>query len=256
MLTRHGKQWEIEHSTLYKQTIIQKMLANNLTYEQCRLFSQIDISSKTTKINTSKPILEISTDEKFCFLGRVDTSLSCSYNKHNYYQDFATREFIAFSTITNENISHYVNDHASNIMFGYYVPAEAIVHVFPADSNTWTKATREEKLTEMPSLWWSLDELNEFTKLLKTYNQVTCKTKINGEILKPAVLIVFDELTDRAKSIADDFGLNIILIHTNKNIINYNDDIMKDKTKLSKVSKIIYDELGIDYYYFNPSDFF
>ena len=256
MLTKHDEQWIIEHSSLYQQTLIQKMIAKNLTLEQCKTFSQNNIIENLTKVDTSKPILEIGPNDKFCFMGRVDTSLSCSYNKHNYYQDFENRSFIAFSTITNENISHYENKNIDNIMFAYNVPAEAIVHVFPTDSNTWTRAQTVEKLTELPSLWWTLDELNEYTKKLRVYNQVTCKTKINGEILKPCALIVFNELTDQAKAIANDFNVNIILIHTNTNVINYNDDLMKDTMHLPNVSNMIYRDLGIDYYHFNSQDFF
>ena len=260
MLTKHDEQWIIEHSSLYQQTLIQKMIAKNLTLEQCKTFSQNDIINNLTKVDASKPILEIGPNDKFCFMGRVDTSLGSCYNKYKYYQDFEERNFIAFSTITNENISHYENKKISNIMFAYNVPAEAIVHVFPTDSNTWTRAETESELTEFPSLWWSLDELNEYTKKLRVYNQITCKTKINDEILKPCALIVFDELTSQAKAIAEDFGVNIILIHShhnsNQNVINYNDDLMKDSMVLHKVSKQIYQDLGIDYYYIRPEDFF
>ena len=255
MYTKHDKQWIIEHSSLYKQTLIQKMIAKNLTLEQCKTFSQKNIVDNLTKVDATNPIIEIFPGDKFCFMGRVDTSLGCCYNKHNYYQDFATRNFISFSTITNENISHYCND-TCNVMLLYNVPAEAIVHVFPTDSNTYTRAKEEKDLTTFPSLWWTLEELNDYTKKLATYNQITCKTHINGEMLKPCALIVFDAITDKAKSIAEDFGLNIILIHTHTNVINYNEDLMLHRTKLKKVSQIIYDDLGIDYYHFDKVDFF
>lgn len=253
---RYGTEWEIKNSTLFKQSLIQKMIANNLTLDQCKTFSQHNIVDNLTKIDTSKPILELWPEDKFCFIGRVDTSLGHCYNKHNYYQDFEKRNFISFSTITNENISHYENSRYPEIMFAYNVPAEAIVHVFPCDSNTWTQAKTEEKLTEFPSLWWSLDELNEYTKKLKVYNQVTCKTKINNKIIKPCALIVFDNITDEAKAIANDFEINIIQIHTNKKMLNYNDDLMKDATKLRKVAQTLYDDFKIDFYYMDSMDFF
>lgn len=258
-----GKTWELQHSTLYKNynaqqknSLIKRLIFNSLTFDKCKKYSQNSIVSNLTKVDNSQPIIEIFQDEEFCFMGRVDTSLGRCYNKHNYYQDFDSRNFISFSTITNENISHYANEKHSNIMFAYNVPAEAIVHVFPCDSNTWTKAETEEKLTQFPSLWLSLDELNEFTKELRVYNQITCKTKIDGKILKPSALIVFDDLTDEAKAIAEDFDVNIILIHTKKNVINYNDDLMKDSTNLKRVSRILYDKLNINFYYINSNDFF
>lgn len=256
MYLKYSKQWEVENSTLYKQNLIQKLIARNLTYEQCRTFSQLDIANNLTKTDFTKPILEINENEKFCFLGRVDTWYNTAYDVESYYEAFNSREFVAFSTITNENISHYENKDVNNLMLAYNVPAEAIVHVFPCDSNTNYYAKKEAQLTQFPSLWWSLEELNEYTKKLKTYNQVTCRTKINGEILKPYALIVFNELTDTAKEIAQQFKINIILIHTKQNIVNYNKDLMKDKLELNRISKTIYEELDIDYFHFRYEDFF
>ena len=255
MKRNFDEQWIIEHSTLHKQTLIQKLIIKH-TLEECKRFSQNDIVENLTPIDTTKPFIELGPKDKFCFMGRVDTSLGKCYNKHNYYQDFETRKFIAFSTITNENISHYENVNMDNIMFAYAVPPEAIVHVFPTDSETYTRAETEEDLTEFPSLWWSLEELNEYTKKLKTYNQITCKTTINGEILKPCALIVFDQLTDKARKVAEDFELSIILIHTNKKVINYNDDVMKDSTKLKRIGEVLLKDFDIDYFYSGFYDFF
>ena len=256
MFQYYSKQWEIEHSSLYKQNLIQKMIAKNLSYEQCRIFSQIDIANKLTKVDISKPILEIGPNEKFCFLGRVDTYYDKVYNTKEYYNKFKTREFVGFSTITQENISHYEHKNINNIMLAYNVPAEAIAHVFPCDSNTFYNARTDEKLSKFPSLWWTLNELNDYTKNLKTYNQVTCKTKINGKILKPSALIVFNTLTEEAKTIAKKFNINIIIIHTNQSVISYNTDLLKDKKELDRVSEILYKDLGIDYFYYPPYGFF
>lgn len=52
------------------------------------------------------------------------------------------------------------------------------------DSDTKKEANREEELTKLPSLWITLSELDELSKELGVYNQVTVRTKRNRTLSK------------------------------------------------------------------------
>lgn len=240
--------WEIEHSSLYKQTLIQKMIIRNLilTKKDCKEFACTDIVSKLTPINTSEFLTEIPAGSKFCFLARVDTSKS-SYDRVMYYKQFEERNYIAFSTITEENISHYQNAN-TDFMLAYDIPAEAIVHIFPCDSDTYTKADNECALTRFPSLWLSLEELNKITKKLGVYNQITCKTKHENKILKPKAVIAFDTASEKAIKVAKHFNINCIVVHPKEKAISYTRDVMVDRRKFAEVSKKMEEMFNISLY--------
>ena len=95
-----------------------------------------------------------------------------------------------------------------------------IVHVFPADSDTEQYAENEEELTFLPSFWLKLNELEELTNLLGVYNQITCETKRDGEIIKPYAVVAFGEIDEKISEIAKNFNIKCILVHPDENAIN------------------------------------
>lgn len=238
MLKMKSEEWEIQHSSLAK-----KMNSNNVTYEQCRKYACVDISNRT--INKSIPkeksfILEIPKGKEFHFIGRVSTCLDGN-EPIPYYKAFQRRTFISFSTINNKNISRY----KGGVFFVYNILPDDIVHIFPLDSATQKMATLEEDLTSLPSLWLTLDELELLTEQMKVYNQITCQTKRNGNIIKPYAVIAFDKLDERIKMIADCFEIGCIIVHPNEDAINYNNDLLYDCCWLNSISYIMENEFGI-----------
>ena len=247
MMKYRTKEWERINSDLYKMYIAEGKSTDTLTLQDCREFSVQNIADNLTKIDTDKSFIELGEDDKFCFIGRVDTNVEDPYNPTTYYKSCQDRAFMSFSTLTHENISHYKNSN-KNYMFVYNMPASAIVHVFPCDADTSTRAKNEEELTCFPSLWITLDKLNLLTKLPRVYNQVTCRTKYdNGEIIKPAGLLVFNEMTEEAHEVADKFEIPVILAHTKKNVITYDGDIFKDQLTLEDMSYIMKKEYGLEF---------
>lgn len=227
---KKSKEWEVEHSSLAR------LSTNSITYEQCRNYSRMDIVNNLTHMPDNLPfITELPPGTDFNFLVRVDTTKGYSYDPNSYYSSFEERDFISFSTINRKNISHY-KYHGRNLLLAYNIPPEVIVHVFPADSDTNSRAKNEEDLTILPSLWLNIEDLNSLTLKLKTYNQITCKTKINGTILKPFAIIVFDEIDDYAISVAKDFGIGCIIVHPDNNALHYNADLYYDYYTTKKAS--------------------
>ena len=231
------KEWEIQHSSLAK-----KMNYFGVTYEQCRKYACEDISNRTiSQVNGKNFILEIPEGEEFHFIGRVNTSFNGNH-PNSYYETLQQREFVSFSTINNRNISRY----KGRVFFVYNILPEDIVHIFPMDSDTKKMATTEEELTPVPSLWLTLNELEYLTEKMKVYNQVTCKTKRNGHIIKPYAVIAFDEINDEIKKIANEFQIGCIIVHPDKNAINYTRDLLYDCTWLNSISYVIEEQYGLD----------
>lgn len=230
-----SEEWQIKHSSLAKRW------HGNFTYKQCRDYSCTSICSDLTHINPNKCIIEIPKGEEFHFIGRVDTEW-CKHDPFTYYMAFKRRTFISFSTVCNKNISHYKNA----LFFVYDIYPEDIVHVFPMDSNTKVFAEGEEILTYFPSLWLTLKDLEDLTAKLGVYNQVTCRTKRKGKILKPIAVLAFGTITDEIMHVAKLFKVGIILVHPDDNAINYKEDLIAcDYDTLQSVSNILYQEEGI-----------
>ena len=170
-----------------------------------------------TQIEEQGFISELSRGTKFSFLVRVGTNLSNPNDPSTYFGQFENRNFISFSTIYNKNVSYY--GLGCNILFAYNMSPELIAHIFPMDCDSDPNAINEEDITEFPSLWLTLHELNESTLKLKTYNQITCRTKCNGKIIKPVRIIAIDSITPEAETIAKAFGIGCTIVHPNKNAI-------------------------------------
>ena len=224
-----SKEWEIIHSSL-------ALTSNNkVTYEDCRNYASTNIA-KLTYIDENLPFIsEIPKGTIYNFLVRVDTCKT-SYNKEEYYKAFKNRDYISFSTYSNKNKSHY-NCQGRKVLLAYNVKPDTIVHIFPTDSDIDVNAKTEESLTNLPSLWLTLDKLNKITMGLNTYNQVTCKTKQNGDILKPIAIIVEDKVDDYILSIAKDFNIKCIIVHPDDDAIDNSTDLYSNYNQLAEISK-------------------
>ncbi len=232
------EEWEIKHSSLFLKEKF------DVTYEQCRKYACEDISNRT--INQAIPkegpfVLEIPEGKEIHFIGRVDTNINRN-EPISYYETFQRRNFVSFSTINNRNISHY----KGRIFFAYNILPDDIVHIFPLDSDTEKMAKSEKELTILPSLWLTLDDLENLTEKMKVYNQITCKTRRNGQIIKPYAIIAFDKINTVVQSIADSFNIGYIIVHPNKDAINYSKDLLYDCCWLNSISHVMEKEYGID----------
>ena len=227
MSIEEKRKWETSHSSLIRQ--------RTATYEQCRAYSCQSITNDLTRVSVKKGnIVEIPHGIPFNFIGRVDTSMSGN-NPQWYYQAYIDRQFISYTTICNKNVSHYEGD----IFFLYNLYPEDIVHIFPMDSDTQTKVSAEKELTPLPSLWITLSELNMLSKKWGVYNQVTAKTKRNGQIIKPFAVAAFEETNDNIQEIADLFEVGTVILHPDRDAINYNGDLLYDYVKLKSISEEI-----------------
>ena len=231
------REWERMQSSLAK-------ISKDATYEECRKYACEDIANKLTYIQKQDIpfIVEIPKGTEFHFIGRVDTNTIRMNIPEAYYQKFEDRNFVAFSTISKKNISHY----KGRVFFVYDILPEDIVHVFPLDSDTLKDATTEDSLTYLPSLWITLEELEEMTEKLEVYNQVTCKTKRNGKLIKPFAVIAFEQIDENIKKIAEEFGIGCIIIHPDSDAINYTKDLLYDYFMLKSVSQKMEKACGLN----------
>ena len=226
------RKWETLHSSLIR--------SRNVTYDQCRAFSCESIANGLTKIAVKKgEIVEIPQGVPFHLIGRVDTSKGNNSPK-SYYQAYMDRQFVSYTTICNQNVSHYKGD----IFFIYNIYPQDIVHIFPMDSDTKKKASIEEELTALPSLWITLSELDTLTKELGVYNQVTVRTKRNGQIIKPFAIATFEQTNAYIQKVADLFEIGIVILHPDSNAIDYRGDLLYDWFKLKSVSEVIEKKYG------------
>lgn len=232
MTIEKKRRWEISHSSLAR--------LKNATYDECRAYACQSISDGMTKVSVKKgEIVEIPYGVPFNFIGRIDTSRDY-LNPESYYNTYMRRTFISYSTIYNQNVSHYkASYNASEIFLLYDICPEDIVHIFPIDSDTDQSAVKESELTRVPSVWITLSELNALSKRLGVYNQVTMRAKRNVQVIKPFAVAAFDKVDNHIQKIADLFDIGIIIIHPDKNAVNYSEDLLYDWYTFHNVSKII-----------------
>ena len=237
------RDWELRNSSLFTEQISAlKRETKILTYKECREYACKDISQKTwNSFNDIEKVIEIPKGKEFHFLGRVDTDSIEEYCPEVYYYMFKRRKYVAFSTINNRNISHFLG----KPFLVYNMLPKEIVHIFPTDSDTEQYAQGEEELTFLPSLWLKLNELEDLTNQLGVYNQITCETKRGGEIIKPCAVIAFEKNDEEIVKIAEKFNIKCIIVHPDEKAINYSDDLLLDKKKITSISPILEKKYGI-----------
>lgn len=240
-------EWEISRSSLSK-------LKKNPTYDECKKYACEDIIKSLTYEGDDLPfITEISRGQPFNFLVRVGTDFAGNPNDPEiYFKQFENRKFISFSTISNKNVSFY--GLGGNVLFAYRIDPTLIAHVFPMDSDSDPYANDESQITELPSLWLTLKELNAVTLKLQTYNQVTCRTKDDhGKIIKPYRIIAIEKTNPEIEQIAKQFNIGCTVVHPNKNAVCETFDpflpIQKENVrKAVNLINILKKKYGIDVY--------
>lgn len=237
----NSKEWETKNSSLAK------IKGKDLTYKECRKYACEDIVKNLTHLPKElPPVLEIPKGTDFHFIGRIDTNGGPLHNSpEHYYSRFDLRKYVAFSIINRKNISRY----KGKLFFIYKICKDDIVHIFPCDSNTCSSAKSIGALTEFPSLWLTLRDLEELTNCLGVYNQITCKTHRRKKIIKPVAILAIDKIDKYTKKIADKFGLSCIIIHPDEGAINYKKDLIFDSDRLEYVARMLkksYQDIDIE----------
>lgn len=219
-----------------------------ITLEECRRMSFEDICKGLTKIDVPKKDkyweLYLPKGTEFHLIGRVDTTAQIgegSVKKKRYYKDFTERNFIGFTEVWNKNVSHYKGD----IFFLYDIMQKDIAHVFPCDSDTQKYVKKLEELSELPSMCLSLKELERLSYEMKTYCQITCRTKRNNVMIKPYAIMTLDKPTSRERQIAKAFEIGAVIVKPDDDAINYVGDLLSEG-KLYDVSHYFKEKWGFD----------
>ena len=229
-----NKDWERKHSSLYKKNTKAK-------YEDCVEYSKKSIAKATNiKVDPSKSVIEI-TKPYFSLIGRVNTS-QWGDDPKNYYDSFLHREYISFSTVFPKNISRF----KARQFFLYNLEPQDIVHVFPMDSDTDTLATNLKYLCGVPSIWLDINDLEVVKNDLRVYDQITCKTKRDGEIIKPVAVLALNTITDETKKYSYNYELPIVLAHPDSCAHDYQGDVLRNRGLLEFVSEKMQKHFGID----------
>jgi len=189
-------------------------------YHKCRNYATSSI------VNSLYPLNELSSkvthiqNQHFNILARVRTM----WEDKKLSDTFEIRTFCSFSILTEKNMSHY----GDSVLYGYYtnVSEDLIAHIFPKDSLSEAGARYESELTKKNNMLLDIEDLNQFTLKLKTYNQLCIRTKTkDGKILWPDCIVCIDEIDERSQIVADELDLKIVVLHKNEDTIERNDDI-------------------------------
>lgn len=225
---------DIKNSVLWK--FLTSMDENNIDFEhdyyleimdlyhKCRDYATSSIVSSLYPLNRLSDKVTHIRNESFNILARVRTGML--FEGKTLEETFIKRTFCSFSILNQRNVSHYGDD----VLYGYYtnVSKNLIAHIYPIDSLSSAGVRYESELTDRINMLLDIYDLNEATLLQKTYNQLCIKTKDeNGNILWPDCIICIDEIDEKSQKIADNLGLNIVVLHKNEDTIEYNDDIYK-----------------------------
>ena len=199
---------------------LRKKVNDFVSLEDAKNYAINDIAEGLTKIPEgldTENAFEI--NAPFKILARVDTSKDGDYDLDAFAKQSLDRNYLSYTVVTDKNISHYKTNHS--FLLAYNMPAEAIVHVFPTDSDTRLYATKDDEVSGEPSMWLTLDELCELSDEIELYNQITCRTQVNGKPILPSAVLVFDKIEPDAEEVAKRFGLPIVIAHPQKNAICY-----------------------------------
>lgn len=228
--------------------IIENSSFNNseTTIEECRKMSFENIGNNLTKLNLPKEKyweLYLPQGTEFYLIGRVDTGQigEMFIRKKLYYKEFAQRKFMGFTEVWNKNVSHY----KGNIFFLYDILPEDIVHVFPCDSDTQKYAMKVEEVSQLPSMYLTLNELERLSYEMETYCQITCRTKRNGNIIKPYAIMSVGVPTAKERQTAKAFEIGIVIVNPDDDAIKYVGDLLSE-IKLNNVSNYFEEKWGFD----------
>ncbi len=242
--------WLIQHSSLVKRCLATRVQLEKFpTFDECWKYACDCISNGTRlqRVPRVGEVVEVNGEQSFHFMVRVDTTVQIivdgtTITPKVYYKTFESREFVSFSTIWQDNVSHYMG----SPLFVYNINPEDIVHIFPMDSSTFMYAKHSKDLTNAPNLLLDLKDIDNLSTEMGCYPQITCRTKRNGRIIKPVAIAVLNNITSEDAKIAESFGLGIFRIITSHKAIRYDKDVLCDPLQLLRCKNVMLREFDFD----------
>lgn len=242
--------WLIQHSSLVKRCLATRVQLEKFpTFDECWKYACDCISNGTRlqRVPRVGEVVEVNGEQSFHFMVRVDTTVQIivdgtTITPKVYYKTFESREFVSFSTIWQDNVSHYMG----SPLFVYNINPEDIVHIFPMDSSTFMYAKYSKDLTNAPPLLLDLKDIDNLSTEMGCYPQITCRTKRNGKIIKPVAIAVLNNITSEDVKIAESFGLGIFRIITSNKAIQYSGDVLCDPLQLLRCKNVMLREFDFD----------
>lgn len=242
--------WLIQHSSLVKRCLATGVQLEKFpTFDECWKYACDCISNGTRlqRVPRVGEVVEVNGEQSFHFMVRVDTTVQIivdgtTITPKVYYKTFESREFVSFSTIWQDNVSHYMG----SPLFVYNINPEDIVHIFPMDSSTFMYAKYSKDLTNAPPLLLDLKDIDNLSTEMGCYPQITCRTKRNGKIIKPVAIAVLNNITSEDVKIAESFGLGIFRIITSNKAIRYSGDVLCDPLQLLRCKNVMLREFDFD----------
>lgn len=242
--------WLIQHSSLVKRCLATRVQLEKFpTFDECWKYACDCISNGTRlqRVPRVGEVVEVNGEQSFHFMVRVDTTVQIivdgtTITPKVYYKTFESREFVSFSTIWQDNVSHYMG----SPLFVYNINPEDIVHIFPMDSSTFMYAKHSKDLTNAPNLLLDLKDIDNLSTEMGCYPQITCRTKRNGRIIKPVAIAVLNNITSEDEKIAESFGLGIFRIITSHKAIRYDKDVLCDPLQLLRCKNVMLREFDFD----------
>lgn len=242
--------WLIQHSSLVKRCLATRVQLEKFpTFDECWKYACDCISNGTRlqRVPRVGEVVEVNGEQSFHFMVRVDTTVQIivdgtTITPKVYYKTFESREFVSFSTIWQDNVSHYMG----SPLFVYNINPEDIVHIFPMDSSTFMYAKYSKDLTNAPPLLLDLKDIDNLSTEMGCYPQITCRTKRNGKIIKPVAIAVLNNITSEDVKIAESFGLGIFRIITSNKAIRYSGDVLCDPLQLLRCKNVMLREFDFD----------
>lgn len=242
--------WLIQHSSLVKRCLATGVQLEKFpTFDECWKYACDCISNGTRvqRVPRVGEVAEVKDEQSFHFMVRVDTTVQIivdgtTITPKVYYKTFESREFVSFSTIWQDNVSHYMG----SPLFVYNINPEEIVHIFPMDSSTFMYAKNVKSLTNAPNLLLDLKDIDNLSTEMGCYPQITCRTKRNGRIIKPVAIAVLNNITSEDAKIAESFGLGIFRIITSNKAIRYSGDVLCDPLQLLRCKNVMLREFDFD----------
>lgn len=189
-------------------------------YNKCREYATSSIVQSLYPLNQLTKKVTHMNVKTYNILARVRTM----WEANSLEETFQKRTFCSFSILTEKNMSHY----GKEVLYGYYtnITSDLIAHIFSQDSLSIASAIFESKLTKKMNMLLDIDDLNQLTLEYKTYNQLCIRTKTkDGDILLPDCIICIEEVDDKSQKIADELGLNILVLHKSNDTIENNYDV-------------------------------
>lgn len=192
-------------------------------YQTCRNYATTSIVNSLYPLDTLEDKITYLENVKFNILVRVSTIFDCK----TLEETFEKRTFCGFSILNENNFSHF----GKSTLYGYYtsVTPDLIAHIYPMDSLSTSWARYEKDLSKRTNLLLDIDDLNDETYKLQTYNQLCIRTKTKeGKILYPNCVVHTNDVDEALIQKDEEQGFKGLVLKKNPKTIEFNEDPFKD----------------------------